>query len=69
MKDRVRCSKCGVLVESDARSGTIFSFIILGVVFVTYQIDWRLSIISAFVVALVGLKVVRYNVVTEQENE
>jgi len=63
MKDKVTCSGCGVTVQSDPKQANIFSFIILIAIFVTYPVDWRLSVTVAIVISIIGFKTVKYKVV------
>lgn len=67
VKDKVKCPSCGKTLQSDPKMATIFSFLILIIVFVTYPIDWRLSIFLAVIISLVGLSKVKYQVVDEDK--
>lgn len=68
IKDKVKCPSCGKTLQSDPRSSTIFTFTTLIIVFVTYPIDWRLSIFLAVIVGLVGVSKIKYQVINDDGN-
>jgi hypothetical protein len=63
IKDKIKCPDCGVTLRSAPKMAAIFSFLILFVVFITYPVDWRLSVFSAIILGLIGISRIKYQVV------
>ncbi len=68
MKDRVDCSSCGKCVRADTRSLNVGSLLIIVVIYSTYSIDWKLSVILSLPIVVVTLMMTKYKVV-EKDNE